>query len=132
MAFRCPMCQTPDSLLISRSLDLPPDSRSDEIALQIVCCSQCGFEGLAVYEESRRGVLDSESWDHTGYRAAAKDLADLRKGIAACPLPKDPGCKCPAHQKYGRRDATGRWDGLCWVDIAGSFPLQQFAGEAAG
>ena len=61
MAFVCPECHTSESLRITRSLELPPDSRSDEITLQIIRCSSCRFAGVAVYEESRRGRLDDET-----------------------------------------------------------------------
>ena len=55
MSFACPECLT-KSLKITAKLELPPDSRSDEITVQVVACSRCGFAGVAVYEESRRGA----------------------------------------------------------------------------
>lgn len=63
MAFICPQCFGKGTLEIKVSMQLPSDSRSDEIALQTVGCSQCGFQGLAVYEESRRGTLGGISQD---------------------------------------------------------------------
>jgi hypothetical protein len=59
MSFVGPECHA-NSLAITQSIELPPDGRSDEISLQIVACQACGFAGTAVYEESRRGALDSE------------------------------------------------------------------------
>ncbi len=97
MPFLCPECSSPRSLKISLKIELPPDSRSDEIALQVVTCFQCGFAGIAVYEESRRGALDTESFDHRGYRVSADDLkavnemmkqpVDGRRGCNRCSVP---------------------------------------------
>jgi hypothetical protein len=111
MAFRCPECHDPSSLEIITSIDLPADSRSDEIILQVLACSSCGFKGLGVYEESRRGALDSEAWEHTGFRVPAGVLDDLLKAIASCPGPSNAGCGCAAHLQLGRQDASGRWPG---------------------
>ena len=36
MSFNCPKCKSAGSLTVSYSIELPPDSRSDEIALQLV------------------------------------------------------------------------------------------------
>ena len=68
MTFLCPSCSRPD-LNIIRRIELPPDDQWDEIAVQELACSAsgCGFKGIAVYEESRRGALDSECVVHTGY-----------------------------------------------------------------
>ena len=93
MSFRCPECAAPNSLNIARSIELPPDSRSDEIALQIVECAGCGFAGIAVYQESRRGGLDDESVDHTGYVIGEDDLKALRRTLARCTDPKNRHCR---------------------------------------
>ena len=85
MALQCPDC-TLYTLQTAISIELPPDSRSDEIALQVVRCSQCGFSGLAVYEESRRGALDDESVDHRAYRVSAEAVAAVEKAIMASDL----------------------------------------------
>ncbi len=79
MPFQCPECST-KTLKITHKLELPPDSRSDEITLQIIECSGCGFGGIAVYEESRRGALDDDSFDHTGYRVGAFVHFERRDG----------------------------------------------------
>ena len=75
MAFTCPECGFPKALKIVLSITLPPDSRSDDIIVQTVQCDLCQFRAAAVYEESRRGGFDSESWEHRGYRIGEKDLA---------------------------------------------------------
>jgi hypothetical protein len=122
--FLCPECSSHGSLRISLKIELPPDSRSDEICLQIVKCSDCGFEGIAVYEESRRGRLDEESVQHTGYRATKGDLQSLRKAIRGCPEPGNWRCGCQAHQKLAGTDASGRWNALHDVKIQGSFAIK--------
>lgn len=121
MPFLCPECSTSKSLMITSKLELPPDNRSDEITLQVVECSGCGFAGIAVYEESRRGSFDSDSFDHAGYRVRSKDLEALRKTIRACPSPTNGRCKCAAHRKLGRQNTSGRWTGLDDIHLEGSF-----------
>jgi hypothetical protein len=121
--FSCPGCSSHGSVRISQKIEIPPDSRSDEICLQIVECSDCGFEGIAVYEESRRGRLDEESVDHTGYRVTEDDLSSLRKTMRGCPKPGDWQCRCRAHQKLGRTDASGRWNALHELEIQGTFAI---------
>lgn len=108
---------------MTQRIELPPDSRSDEITLQILACSACRFAGVGVYQESRRGRLDDESVDHVAYRLSPADLKDIRKAIRACPHPRDSRCQCPSHHKLGSRDASGRWNGLGEVDLEGPYFL---------
>jgi hypothetical protein len=122
MAFACPECCDPASLRITSSIELPPDSRSDEITLQIVECARCGFRAAAVYEESRRGSLDSEAGDHFGYRVASEILESLVTQINACPGPGNRGCPCESHRRLGTTDDSGRWRGF--VDTADAFPMR--------
>ena len=125
MPFLCPKCSSPHrSLKIRAKIELPPDSRSDEITLQVVECSQCRFAGIAVYEESRRGALGSESFSHIGYRVSAKDLRALRRMIRQCPEPNNRRCGCPVHQKLGSKDVGGRWDGLKEIQCEEEFELR--------
>jgi hypothetical protein len=123
MPFQCPQCAMP-TLHIIASLELPPDSRSDEITLHVVKCSrsECGFAGLAVYEESRRGAEDS--FHHTGYYASADDVRRVRQTIARCPKPQNPRCNCPAHRELGRKNAYGRWDALDDIEYTETFHLK--------
>lgn len=123
MPFLCPECSMSRSLNIKARIELPPDSRSDEIALQIVECSRCHFAGIVVYEESRRGALDSESFSHVGYRVSAKDLKALKRTIKRCPNPNNPRCECSAHRALGGKDAGGRWNGLRETDSGEAFQL---------
>jgi hypothetical protein len=118
MSFQCPECQ--GALRITARLELPP-----EITLQIVACQDCGFAGIAVYEESRRGALDSESVDHRGFRIDAGNLAALRKQIRSCPERSNPRCLCAAHQALGRKDNSGRWAGLADVELGDWFPMRR-------
>ena len=124
MAFICPECSTSKSLKIGLKIELPPDSRSDEITLQVVKCTKCGFEGIAVYEESRRGAMGSESFDHSGYRVNVDDLKDLKVMIRQCPEPRNRRCRCPVHRKLRRTDSSGRWNGLGNIVLIGRFPLK--------
>jgi hypothetical protein len=107
MAFVCPNCEISQALKIEQSMTLPPDSRSDDIMLQIVRCDRCRFRGAAVYEESRRGA--SESWDHRGYIISEKTLEWLSSLISSCPNQKNKKCHCSAHRKLGKKDQNGRW-----------------------
>ena len=122
MPFVCPKCSGPRSLNIALSLELPPDSRSDEITLQIIECSRCSFAGIAVYEESRRGRFGTESFHHTGYDVPVGDLSALREKLERCPEPRNARCRCAVHRKLGRKDASGRWDGL--KDISHQAPFE--------
>lgn len=122
MPFRCPQCGG-STLRITRRLELPPDSRSDEITLQVIRCSSCGFGGIAVYQESRRGGLDGESVDHSGYRVRPADLRALERQIRACPRPGDRRCSCSTHRTVGRRNEYGRWVGLDDLEWEERFPI---------
>ena len=124
MGFACPECSAPQGLRIRAKIELPPDSRSDEITLQVVECSRCGFAGIAVYEESRRGGLDSESFSHIWYRVAPQAVADVKSKILQCPRPKDPHCECSTHSTLGMKDRAGRWSGLSEWPSEGEFELR--------
>ena len=126
--FVCPKCQAA-ALAIGDCIDFEPDSRSDDITLQLVGCSRCGFEAVALYEESRRGSLDSEASCHTGYFVNGATLISIKDGIKACPAPRDGGCLCDWHSLLGARDARGAWDGLRRLGIDGA---QRFAMTMAG
>jgi hypothetical protein len=123
MAFTCPRCRGLGTLGITHRLELPSDARSDEITLQVVRCSQCRFEGLAVYEESRRGALDSESFTPIGYEADKAAVSAFKRAVRRCPSRGDPRCACAAHETYGQRDAHGRWTGLELFELGPSFPM---------
>ena len=124
MPFLCPECSRRGSLKIALSIELPPDSRSDEITLQTLECSDCGFEGIAVYEESRRGSLGSESFSHTGYHLSKGELGNLRKAIRSCPDRKNWRCRCPAHRRLSRTDAAGRSVALRDLETTDAFPVK--------
>ena len=84
MGLLCPKCLD-YSLNIEDKLELPPDSRSDEITLQIIKCKKCSFEGVAVYEESRRGNLDDYSYNHTGYELPTSSLNQIKRDLSKKP-----------------------------------------------
>ena len=123
MPFLCPECSTSRSFKIKAKIELFLDSRSDEIMLQVVECSRCRFAGIAVYEESRRGAFDSESFSHVGYRVSAKDLRMLRRTIKQCPAPNNWRCGCSAHRTLGGKDVGGRWNGLQEIECEDRFNL---------
>ena len=122
--FVCPKCQAV-SLSIGDCIDFEPDSRSDDITLQLVACSRCGFEAVALYEESRRGSLDSEASFHTGYFVSRATLTSIQDAIKVCPSPRDGSCKCEWHTLLGARDSRGAWDGLhrLGIDSAQRFDM---------
>lgn len=124
MPFMCPKCNNTGSLEIAASIELPPDSAWDEISLQVVECSNCGFSGPAVYEESRRGSLDDEAWNHQGFTMDDLSLAILKRTIKKCPNPKNSRCKCSSHAELGRADLHGTWIGIQGLGEQAPYNLQ--------
>lgn len=123
MALRCPECRA-HGLKVTRRLELAPDYRSDEIALQIIRCVRCGFGGIAIYEESRRGALDSESWSHWGYPASASAVRALEEKMKQCPDPHNPKCGCAVHLEFHRSGPASDWEpALSGVDWNGGFAI---------
>jgi len=108
MEFQCPKCHNKTLAIIYR-IELPSDARSDEITLQVIRCGGCNFEGIAIYEESRRGALDSETYDHYGYSLDSQELKSIKALIKRCPEPANPRCICDSHQNLNERDGFGRW-----------------------
>jgi hypothetical protein len=123
MSFICPQCSSA-SLSITSCLELEGDSRSDEVTLQLIVCAACDFRGVAVYEESRRGALDSECADHYGHHMSEAAVQSLKNLIEACPETADPTCSCPAHRTLSRRDENGRWNALEQFEKYAEFPMQ--------
>ncbi len=105
-------------------IELPPDARSDEITLQWVTCSACGFRALAVYEESRRGALGAECWDHRGYQVYPADLERVIGLMKECPDPNNARCACAAHRILNTVDAQGAWASLAASRIIHTFPME--------
>lgn len=124
--FLCPDCAGA-TLVAGRGIELPADSRSDEISLQALGCTSCSFRGIAIYRESRRGALDSESWEHLGYRVPENIRASIQDAIALCPEPGRRSCRCAAHVLLGVQDSQGAW---AWplrqgIDAARSFTIHR-------
>jgi hypothetical protein len=124
MSFVCPNCGFQKALRVVESITLPPDSRSDDIILQIVRCDLCRFRGAAVYQESRRGNPDSESWDHVGYELDDEDVNRLSSTISQCPAKKDKDCRCRSHKTLGQRNEYGRWMLPGNIDWGETFPMR--------
>jgi len=112
---------------LTHSLELPPDGYSDEITLQVVSCFSCHFRGVAVYEESRHGSLDSESWQHNGYQVSAEALESLVNAIGLCPSPRNTRCECPTHTSIRKMNKHyGRY-GLNAANIGNHFEMRLVA-----
>lgn len=125
MAFICPGCSSSKgSLEIEEKIALAPDSLWDEITLQIVECSDCQFSGIAVYEESRRGGLDSEVSEHFGYWIEEQDVQKIRNQIKQCPKPTNWRCGCQTHQNLGAQDSNGRWKSIKEIKKGARFELK--------
>jgi hypothetical protein len=121
MPFACPSCSG-QAMEITSSLELPPGEMDDELALQTLKCEPCGFQGIAIYRESRRGRMDSESWRHDGYPISKEGLEQLRKDFMCCPSPRDRACPCAAHRKLSQQN----WivPSLSGVDPQARFSMQ--------
>lgn len=124
MGFECPSCEDKRSLQIVARIELPPDVRSDEIALQILNCSSCDFQGVGVYEESRRGSLGSESYDHYGFTLPNAEFSALKAKVKRCPRPSNPRCSCKSHCELGRKDEGGRWIRPGFNEVLEIFPMK--------
>ena len=119
-SFICPRCEEP-TLAISHALSLGADCRSDEIRIQAIACAACAFRGVAAYEESRRGSLDSESWDHRGSGLTQGEHDALVQLIEACPDPGNERCGCDSHNTLGQRDGRDRWMRLSGLKLQAPF-----------
>jgi hypothetical protein len=111
MTIQCPTCK-PVAMHLVRSMELPPDSRSDEVTLSLYECGRCGCRAATVYEESRRGAMDDDSYHVDGFLLAEADYDLLRRIVGRCPAPSARQCTCPAHAILSRTGASGAWDGL--------------------
>ena len=76
--FICDDCKS-KALVINKSMELGPDDQSDERSLQTISCLTCGFQGIALYEESRRGR--GESWRHYGFKVTVSVYESILEAI---------------------------------------------------
>ena len=97
----CPQC-TQSELEPSTSLELYPEA-FDEITLIPLNCPKGDFYAVRIYEESRRGRLDSESVNVNNYSLSQKNFAELQQTISQCPDPKNIHCKCESHLELNRK-----------------------------
>ena len=123
MGLICPDCGTGSDKLVRGTLEVPRDARSDEIMIQVLKCASCGFRGVGVYEESRRGGLDDESVDHYGYHLDSNEWKRLQDSIKACPDRRNPKCGCPSHKLLNQRNDYGRWQGLSGFKLGDYFSI---------
>ena len=129
MSFRCPQCKTLTSLDITSRIELPPDSRSEEITLQVVECTACGFGGLAVYEEPRHGFLEADDWAHIGYWVSKDAVESVKSAIRSCPNPYDSHCACTVHSSLSQKDVHGVWKGLLEMERGHTFLMRMAVAE---
>lgn len=122
MSFICPRCNTPGGLGIVASLQLPPNNRSDDIFIQAMKCHTCGLLALGIYEESRRGKLRAESWDHQGFYVNEEAYHQIIRLIKQCPEPFTPGCQCKAHSAFSETEWQNILPRLA-IDLNASFPI---------
>lgn len=123
--FVCPDCLRLGSLRFVNRLEVDGDALWDEIALQTLVCESCGFAGLAVYKEERRGSFYSETVEHLGYRIDRAGYDVIRGLIEACPNRDAFDCGCPTHATLGSTDpTTAMWNGLAAYSITGNFPMR--------
>jgi ferredoxin len=126
MPFQCPKCLQSYSLEIAQILQLPPDQRSDEIVLQVLACSQCGLRALGVYEESRRGSLETDTWDHFGYLVKDETVEAVAEAISQCPTPYNHRCDCDTHLRFTNQQRRRAWIGIQAIEgmeIEGTFRM---------
>jgi hypothetical protein len=124
MAFRCPQCLTCDTLEIFTSIELPPDRQASEISLQVVSCAACKFRGLAVYQEGRANIHESQTWQHIGYWVSPDAVDSVLETIRACPNRLNPHCQCGAHTSLGQKDVRNCWKGLLEMERGHTFLMR--------
>jgi hypothetical protein len=116
--FLCPQCGA-FGLKVVKAMDLPPDSRSDDVMLQIIECNSCSFKGLALYEESRRGGMDDESFDHTGFWVSDEAVSEVEDIFSLCSSLGDKRCNCIGHKRAVAATSTGKKWRLALLDQYG-------------
>jgi len=116
--FVCPRCGA-KGLKIVKSMDLPPDRRSDDVILQITECHSCSFKGLALYEESRRGAMGGESFEHTGFWPSDEALTKVEAIFSFCSYLRDKRCGCEGHKRAVLATSCGKKWRLAILDEYG-------------
>jgi hypothetical protein len=113
-----------ESLEIFTSIELPPDRQAHEISLQVVCCNTCAFRGLAVYQEGRANIHESQSWQHIGYWVSPDAVDSVLSAIQSCPDRLNRDCKCVAHTSLGEKDVRNYWKGLLELERGHTFLMR--------
>lgn len=97
----CPACGSSDWLdvLVLARHGAPPDAPDHVLEYghhAIFACRSCG---AMVLEFREHDCFDNESvWDQYEWFWLTNDgAATLRRAIATCQAPTDPGCACPLH-----------------------------------
>ena len=110
--FRCPMCGAP-RLVITESIALPGDAEAATIDLEALACRRCDLRAVGV-----RAAPSS----HRAHAMQAIAWGELSAALRRCPAPRDRGCTCAEHLRYGRID-HGAWRGLEAVPHDASEPI---------
>lgn len=90
--FLCPTCNK-ETLLLRETCDLPSTQRSDEMQIQTLACTACGFHACGIYEEAHRGAIDDDSVDHRCYPLDEMSFHELETLIHAANTEHAPGQK---------------------------------------
>ncbi len=96
---KCPNCSS-FGAGIESSKDLGRNGYSDEVSIHLIKC-QCGSEFVGHYEESRRGHLNSESFNYWGYGFDDELLKSIKVDFQAITL-KDWDLIRPNHHSFFR------------------------------
>lgn len=102
--FFCTKCGKP-GLFIALSMQLGPDDHSDDRAIQIAECKDCGFEGVAWYEGSRRG--NDERFHHFVHDTTVAPM--VKSTVRLCAAGSDSRCRCFGHELMRKCVADPNW-----------------------
>jgi hypothetical protein len=118
----CPDCSDARTVSRSAAIELRPDNFWDEIFLNLVACSACGFRGAIVALESRgHGGLGDDTDDTTGYRLDPSSFESIRASIERCPGPGRRQCECGTHRDLV---LASTWGFLKGYESMGTFPVR--------
>ena len=118
----CPRCEQP-SFAISAAIELPARGKWDEIALQIVDCRACRFEGIALYRISRPGPAGRSVVEHEGYFVNEETVAFLRRTIEDCTERENQRCECASHRLLDIMERREEWESLIGGENARATPF---------
>ncbi len=98
---RCPQCHAP-RLVETAAIALPGEDEASTIEMSTLACRRCPLRAVGVEQAAMR---------RRGYPMDRLDWVRLEAELRRCPAPRDHGCACAAHLRFGRRDQA-KWRGL--------------------